>query len=376
MSGGAFIPTDEAFDLREKVGVHLSLEFCDQSLLLCGEVVHHVDEKMASTGATPGVAVQLYGTALELRLQMDPLVNASGSFQCAPAELGNRESQRVSASVLARIDAGDVSVTGHTRDLSQSGVLVDVFGEAIPIGRRVSVTLRHPISGKTQAFPGEIARQIVSRGEIAAVAIRFDPLVQGARELQGFIEDLQQVEHSRRLGGIHGSLAELSPPALLSMFGGTANEGTLTLRRGDEEQGVIGFVGGLLCYAHLGAASGMKALVRLLQWTEGTFEFHASLERLDSMRNAIPLSAAIIDAARHMDEGARVDSGAFPPDARPRLGGAADDPDALTKVESAVLDLVRAGFAIERIIEVIPEPDPEIYCALESLVEQGAITLS
>jgi hypothetical protein len=41
-----------------------------------------------------------------------------------------------------------------------------------------------------------------------------------------------------------------------------------------------------------------------------------------------------------------------------------------------VLDLVSVGFTIERILEVVPEPDPEIYGALESLLEQGAITLS
>ena len=56
MSGGAFIPTEEDFELRENVGVHLFLDFCDQSLLLCGEVVHRVDPMMASAGATAGSA--------------------------------------------------------------------------------------------------------------------------------------------------------------------------------------------------------------------------------------------------------------------------------------------------------------------------------
>jgi hypothetical protein len=149
----------------------------------------------------------------------------------------------------------------------------------------------------------------------------------------------------------------------------------LTLRRDTEEQGVIGFMGGLFCYAHLGAVSGMKALVRLLEWKGGTFEFHAHLEREESMSSTIPLAAAIIDAVRRIDEGSQVGPSQFPPNARLTVGAAADTLDLSSKVESAVLDLVRAGFTVERILEIIPESDPEIYCAMGSLLEQGAITL-
>ena len=119
----------------------------------------------------------------------------------------------------------------------------------------------------------------------------------------------------------------------------------------------------------------MKALIRLLEWKEGTFEFHARLERQESMPSAIPLQAAIIDAVRRIDEGAQIDPKQFPPNAHLILGSAADELDAPSKVESAVVDLVRAGFTVERILEIIPESDPEIYCAMGSLLEQGAITL-
>lgn len=375
MSGGVFIATDEIFELREKVGVHLSLEFCDQSLLLCGEVVHRADANMVKAGATAGVAVQLSGTAVELRRQLEPLVNASGSFQCPPPETGQRDSRRVNTNVMSQVRGGDFSITGQARNLSQSGMLVDVLGEAIPVGQRVSVNLRHPVTGETRDLPGEVVRQILSGGEIAAVGIRFDSSVQSTPQLHTFVEDVQHAEHTRSLGGIHGSLAELAPAALLSMFGNAASEGTLTLRRTPEVHGVVGFMGGLLCYVRLGAVSGMKALIRLLQWTEGTFEFHSNLERPESMPKAISLEAAIVDALRRIDEGARIDQSGFPADARPRLEAGAEALDAPTKVESAVLDLVSAGFTIERILEIIPETDPEIFCALESLLEQRAITL-
>jgi len=375
LSGGAFIPTEEDFELREKVSVHLSLDFCDQSLLLCGEVVHRIDPVMASAGATAGVAVQLLGSAAELRSQLEPLVNASGSFQSEPLDLGERDYQRVTARVKAQINGGEFSVTGYSRNLSQSGVLVDVLGQAIPVGLRVNVTLHHPVNGETRDLPGEVVRQIVSAGEVAAVGIRFDPAVPDASNLHRFIEDVQHAEHSRNLGGIHGSLSALAPPALLSMFGSAASEGTLTLRRHTEEQGVIGFMGGLFCYAQLGAVSGMKALIRLLEWKEGTFEFHTHLDRKESMSKAIPLQAVILDAVRRIDEGAEVDPNRFPLNARLILASAADELDSPSKVESAVIDLVRAGFTVERILEIIPESDPEIYCAMGSLLEQGAILL-
>jgi len=376
MSGGAFIPTDEDFHLRENVGVHLSLDFCDQSLLLCGEVVHRVDPTMASAGATAGVAVQFLDTANDLRRQLEPLVDASGNFQCAPPDLGNRDSKRVKARVMALVQGGGFSITGQTRNLSQSGMLVDVLGKAIPVGQQVSITLHHPVTSEAHHLAGEVMRQILSGGEVAAVGIRFNPEVPDATGMHRFIEAVQQAEHSRSLGGIRGSLDELKPPGLLTMFSSASPQGTLTLQRGTEEQGVIGFAGGRFCYAHLGAVSGMKALIRLLEWTEGTFEFHASIDREKLLPDPIPLEAAIIDAVRRMDEGARVDPTSFPPDASPRLAGGANDLESPTKVESAVLDLVGAGFTVERIVEIIPESDPEIYCALGSLLEQGAITLS
>ena len=42
-------------------------------------------------------------------------------------------------------------------------------------------------------------------------------------------------------------------------------------------------------------------------------------------------------------------------------------------MESSVLCLARAGLTVGRIVEVIPEPDPEIYCALDLLLDQDII---
>jgi hypothetical protein len=47
----------------------------------------------------------------------------------------------------------------------------------------------------------------------------------------------------------------------------------------------------------------------------------------------------------------------------------------LSKTEAAVIDLVRAGFSVRRMVAIIPEPDPEIHRALASLHDQGVIVV-
>jgi hypothetical protein len=47
----------------------------------------------------------------------------------------------------------------------------------------------------------------------------------------------------------------------------------------------------------------------------------------------------------------------------------------LCKIEAAVLDLARAGFTVQRLLDVIPEPDPQILRALESLCNEGIVVL-
>ena len=37
--------------------------------------------------------------------------------------------------------------------------------------------------------------------------------------------------------------------------------------------------------------------------------------------------------------------------------------------------MARAGFSVQRILDVIPEPDTEIYRALEALFAEGVIRL-
>jgi Tfp pilus assembly protein PilZ len=369
--GGVFIPTDEAVEPREPVGVELVLAFSGERLTLAGEVVHQVAPEMAKMGATPGVAVQFDGLAETLRKRFAAL---SASPLQEPAESGNRQAPRVKAHVTAQIDGESGQVAGHTRDLSRSGVLVSVPGEGVPVGETVRLSLTHPTSGESMEVDGRVVRDIQGDGVVSGLGIAFEPDENERADLERFVEGVQSTEHTRRLGGISGEIAEVGIQNLVQMFMSTMPTGTLTLQHGQQE-GVIGFEGGMLCFTRLGAASGLKALVRLMTWTEGRFEFHASLDSVQEREPPVPVEAALFDAVRILDEGERIDRSRLPADAKPRIAREEIERDDLSKVEVTVLELVRAGFTVQRMLDVIPEPDPEIYRALLSLSESGAISI-
>ncbi len=374
--GGVFVSTGEACEVRERVKVVLSLPFCDEKLALDGEVVHIVTPEMVAAGAagaTPGVAVQFDGAIHAVRTMLEPLRSAAGAAEARQEDTGRRRAPRVAARVAARIDTGGGEViAGHTRDVSHTGVLVAVPGKGVPVGDRVDVSLTHPTSGETMHVEGVVARDVGTEGGVTGLGIDFSPSEQQREALVSFVDSIQHTEHARRLGGIRGDIAELGIEHVLQMFSSSAKAGTLTVRNGQLE-GLIGFEGGLMRYVQMGAATGMKAMVRLMRCTEGSFEFHSRLDPVEELEAPLPLEAALFEATRLVDELARLDLTRFPDDAKPRV--LAQPEGELTKLESAVLDLAGVGFNVLRIVDVIPEPDPEIYWALASLSDRGVIDL-
>ena len=370
-SGGIFIATSEPVALRERVHVKLALGFCGEEVRLPGEVVHVVTPEMAQMGGTVGVAVQVDMPAAVLRKRLEPLLAAQGVSAERPPDDGRRAAPRIEARVPALIEGSDEALEGQTRDLSQVGVMVMVPGRSVPVGEKVNVTLTNPESGEIMNVEGTVARETEIDGGGSALGIHFDPSEEQRDAVESFVEDVQSTEHARRMGGITGDIAALGALETIQMLGATVNRGTLTLCQGQRE-GILGFEAGLLRYVRLGTTSGMKALLRLLAWTEGSFEFHARLDSVDQPEAPLPLDAVLLDAAHRTDEFGRMDLSRFPADAEPSVQEDAPTED-LTKLEASVLDLVRAGLSVGRIVEVIPEADPEIYCALDLLLDREII---
>ena len=369
VNGGVFVASDELLDLRTRVQVDLVLGFCGKQLSFVGEVVHHVTPAMARLGAPPGVAVQFDEPAHEVRDRLEPLRLESGAPEYSPPRSGRRGAVRTETHLPARVTAGDGEVAGHTRDLSRTGALISVPGQAVPVGETVQVALSDPASGESMDLEGVVVRQVESDGDVASLGVQFAP----SAETERFVEGIQSAEHTRRLGCISGAISELGIVSLLERFAATAPAGTLRLRSG-EHRAVIGFEEGLLRFVRLGAVSGPKALARLVGWSEGSFEFHAHLEAVEPLEAPLSLETELLEAVIEQDEFGRSDLRRFREDAIPQLAGAVAAQDDLSKVEAAVLDLARAGFTVRRIVDFIPEPDSQIYRALESLSDRGAIS--
>lgn len=372
VKGGVFVATQDSCSLRERVKVVLSLTFCDEKLALNGEIVHLLNPGMAAAGATAGVAVQFDGATPAVRKMLEPLRRAAGSPEHQQQDEGRRRSPRMEARVAAQINGGDGPISGHTRDVSQTGALVAVPGKGVPVGERLTLSLTHPTSGETMEVEAVVAREIEGVGGVTALGLDFAPRDHDREALAGFVDSIQRTEHARRLGGIRGDIAELGIEHLLQMLSATARAGTLAVRRGQDE-GLVGFEKGMVRYVKLGTASGMKALTRLLEWRLGNFEFHAELDPVENMEAPLSLEGAMLEAARLQDELSRVDLRRFPLEAEPRVVQELNEE--VGKLENAVLDLARVGFPVGRILEVIPEPDAEIYRALEALTDQGVLEL-
>ena len=114
----------------------------------------------------------------------------------------------------------------------------------------------------------------------------------------------------------------------------------------------------------------------MLDWREGAFEFHARLEEVEVKDPPLPLEAALLEAVRQLDEARHAAARHFPLHAHFEVNEGADRCGGqLNKLEAAILDLARAGFTIQRMLDVIPESDPEIFQAIESLADDELITL-
>src|SRR5439155_2520588 len=146
-SGGVFVATQRTFALRDFVVVRLRLPWCNRMIDLEGEVVHLVPAEMASMGARPGVAVQFREPPAGIRGRLAPLcADQAPPPAPPPAADEHRIALRKSVRVAVRLDTASGVVRGRTRNLSHSGVLVDVHEGTAAVGERARVVLGHPSS--------------------------------------------------------------------------------------------------------------------------------------------------------------------------------------------------------------------------------------
>jgi Tfp pilus assembly protein PilZ len=378
---GIFIATEKTFIVRQAINIEIMLSYVAETnvaLSLLGEVVHCIPVEMAANGAVPGVAIQFNDSAARLREAFTPLLERSAAAPPPPAKTGPRRrgSERGAVRVPTRImPTMSPPFEATSRDLSATGILLTVKEIALPIGEVVRTCLWHPSGSPSIEIDGQVVRQVRNKSdEIAAVAIAFDRAQLADHRVSDVIEALRQAGHRSRLGSISGSIADLGLANMLQMFGTSVPQGTMVVEH-EGEEGWIAFADGKFLGAELGALSGQDALVAMLAWGEGHFQFEASADqKLIGNAASASLEGVVLKAVFALDESNRA-SKVMAPSATFHVDV---DQDALSrssldKTAEAVLELARTGMSIEKLMSVIPEPASEVQTSLEELIELGVL---
>lgn len=376
--GGMFVPTVEAFELREVVYVDIELAFCCETVTLQAEVVSQVEPGFSQPGPA-GVAVQFLEPTDELRARLSQLTGAVVPEPPPATWAGRpgRRHERTPTDLATALGRGEAPVEAVALNLSESGMTVALCDDSSPptVGDTVTVTLKHSQTGRDILVPAQVVRQIEHNGRVAELAVEFDHAADGStREL---ILSVAEAGQSDGQDGITGSIAALGLPNLLQMFCATADQGTLIVRNAGEEARILIESRGLR-HTQVGAVHGSKALARVLAWREGAFDFQPKIAANEPEGSATPIDQLVLEALQHVDELSRLDLSRVPTTAKAAANPAAHEAEALQKLnslESEVLDLAALGTTVGEILDQLPRFDSEIYEALLALLEQELIDI-
>ncbi len=377
-NGGLFLPGHLELLYGEPVIVFAELPFVDRTIELEGRVVQTIPVEFERNGGRAGVALELSDSPLRVRQVFEEALGEPILDEVETGQ-GHRHAQRSVAHVRARVRVpGVTEIEGTTRNLSLAGVLVAIECEAPPVGQEVTVAIVHPTTGEERGIAGLIARHDVSDdGRVRGIGIQFAVAPEDADATIAYLSQVKACEHARRLGGITGSIDTLGLNDLIQSFGQCVPCGRFTLmNRG--EVGTVHVAGGIVTSAQMGAAIGIKALVRMASWEDGSFEFHANQEPdEDAPMLGLPIEAALLETARFIDESTTRSGPSLPADAGLRIEHREidlDDPS-LSKVEGQILDRAGVGMKVARLLDTIQEPDAMVEAAILSLIERGAVRL-
>jgi Tfp pilus assembly protein PilZ len=368
--GGIFIPTLECYELREVVDVLIHLAFCNEGLSCQAEVVSQLGEDLHGAGGVAGVAVQFLEPAETLRAR---LVELTGMPDADPEQLEShpqrrRRHRRSSVRVATEVLASDGPISATAKDISSSGVLVTIAGQPVPIGENVCLKIVHPTSGEEIEVSGAVMRYVERGDGMFDMAVEFEDPDEPATCAK--LGDLRAAAHVQRLGGINGSIAAVGVMNLVQMFATSAQQGTLTLTRGERE-GRLLFESNSLRHAMIGPVTGAKAVARMLEWKDGEFEFHPSILAGEPEGSALPVDAIMLQALTSVDELALLDLSEL---LLERLLGVGHEPhEELDKLETAVLDWATLGTSVRELLDALPQLDAEIYQALISMIDRGLV---
>lgn len=312
VNGALFIPGH--FDLLddEPVMVFVDLPFVGGAIELEGCVAQSIPLEFEVNGGRCGVALELRNSPDQIRRSLEAAID--DALEDDSRLGGKRVAPRSVTEVRVRVCIpGAAEREGWTRNLSLAGVLVSISGEMPDVGQEVSVTIMHPKSGEERSIPGFVARQeLDAQGWARGVGIQFVVGDADLEETGAFLHRVKASEHARRLGRISGSISMLGLGDLLTSFGRCFAAGRFTLTK-DGEVGTIQIKAGRVGRVQVGATFGIKALVRMIEWEDGNFEFDTTPEPdREASGLSMPIEVALLEVARLVDESRRTHESGLP----------------------------------------------------------------
>jgi hypothetical protein len=186
---------------------------------------------------------------------------------------------------------------------------------------------------------------------------------------------LKVAQHAPGASQLAGSVEHLAISDLLQILSLNGKDGTVRLERGDED-GRIEFTSGRIVDAQAGAVRGVKALFRMLGWSDATFRVLSRDDDVAELTIEAATATVLMDGLVALDEWARwgellpakATRIALSEDARGRLFG-----HALTPAEFDLLARSKKGITVAEAIDASPHPDSKVAEAICTLLARGVV---
>jgi Tfp pilus assembly protein PilZ len=373
--GALFVPSEDEWRIGQPVRVTLDLSFCGREVEVSGVVAAVRLPGLARAGTVPGVSLQLRTPVPALR---EALVQATGlsldAAELAPED-DRREFPRSPAHGIARLEIGSSRFPAEVLNVSYGGMLALLHGLDLGPPSEGNALLTHPQTGQEISVPSRIVSQARCDHGKVAVGVQFEYSADRIDEVMAFIDDLQSLQHAKRLAQVTGSLEDAPLADVIETLAGTSSEGTLRLSRAGKD-GIVVHRDREILHAATGLVSGLKAVSRLLLWRDGRFAYQAAIEPFQTAEAPLPIEAALLVASVNRDEAVRHGVDAFDPDETFQLDAALMDQLApqLDEVHREIGEHVRMGFPLGAILDILIHGDGVIYKALSELLESGVIS--
>ncbi len=373
LHGAVFVPTESRHAPGTRVEIVLDLSFCNARVEAEAAVVAPRPAPLADLA--PGLSLRIEGSPADLRRR---LIEASNIYlpEPDPTPPGKQiRPPRFETVTPVEIEVEGERLVGETANVSYNGMLLLVDGPGFANGTRLG--LRFEFEGRALELHGRVANQMPCDSGARALGVHFLYDLERFEEVSQFVDSLRSVQHARSLVTVSGSLRDVPLETVLETAAGTSTDGTVVLRRGDEE-GSIAYREGEIVFAVTGLETGEQALSRMFCWTDAQFEVRPELVPTDMPATPLPLTSAMLLASVDRDELARLDLGRLGPDAvfsvdEQRLQALSANLDELSReiVANAAL-----GFPVAALLDMASVSDVAVYKAITELIDAGVMRLS